>query len=856
MFWNYLKVAYRNLLRHPLYAAINVVGLGIAISFCLLAFLFVRYEWTYDGFHENADRIYRVYEEFEGSITSDDTPRELGPVLSEALTDVHSVRIRSGMRIVHDRGQTTKVNILQADPSILDVFSFPMIKGDPATALVAPNYVVITESMAARYFSGQDPIGKSISVQDVEPMVLNFGGGGSDKGDTQRTGEKEGPSGAQPAPAGTDHPGEVSGARFLSFSIGPTSSYTKPEEPDKRPTQELTVTGVIRDIPKNSTLRFDFLSALNPAARKREWNTVSTYVLLPENLSPLEMERRLDGLSIPWPRSRQPEKLKLQALRDIYFDSGGIHTQVGSTRRISRPGNPAHSYILAGIAMLVLVVAAVNYTNLSVGRSFSRAREVGMRKVAGGLRTQLARQFLAESVLLTLIALALGLALAELFLPGFNSLVSRKFALSDLADSGSLAFLLAMALAVGICAGGYPALFMSGFIPVDALKGRFKADRMGTFSRALVVFQLAISTALVTCMTKASIQMDKLKSKPLGFEPSHVVVVRLFGILGRMNLAKAFEEAVRPYHSVLNTTRTGHGFSSLMRSSFNISWEGTTLEGVESMLCDTRFLETMDIRLLDGRNFERDSDAATSVIVNETLARTLGWDAPLGETIRIGRKEMQVIGVVSDFHFRSLHHAIGPAVLQLQATSSTARSLPDFRVLLMIRIRPENVFDTLDFLREKWDEIVPDVPCDYNFLDEEIDRQYREERRWFRIAGYATLFAVFIACLGAFGLTSLTVARRTKEIGIRKTLGAPTSRIVSLLTGEYVVLVGIAALIAWPATYVAAERWLRDFAYRVDPGLGTFLLGGVLMLLMVLLAVSIQVTRAARANPVDALRYE
>ncbi|MDE3257428.1 MAG: ABC transporter permease [Gemmatimonadota bacterium] len=856
MFWNYLKVAWRNLLRHPLYATINVVGLGIAISFCLLAFLFVRYEWTYDGFHENANRIYRIYAEFESRRTSDNTPRELGPALSETLPDVRSVRIHTGMRIVHDRGQTTKVNILQADPSILDVFSFPLIKGDPANALVAPNHVVITETMAATYFPGQDPIGKSISVQDVEPFVLNFGGGGSDKGDTQRAGQKEGPAGAQPAPALTDHPGEVSGARILSFSISPPSPDTRQEEQDKRPMQELTVTGVIRDIPRNSTLRFDFLSALSPAAQKREWNTVNTFVLLPEYLSPLEMERRLDGLSIPWPRSRQPEKLKLQALRDIYFDSGGIHTQVGSTSRISRPGNPDHSYILAGIAMLVLVVAAVNYTNLSVGRSFSRAREVGMRKVAGGLRTQLARQFLAESVLLTLIALALGLALAELFLPGFNSLISRKFSLSDLADTNSLAYLLVMALIVGVFAGGYPALFMSGFFPVDALKGRFKADRMGYFSRALVVFQLAISTALVTCMTIASIQMDKLKSKPLGFEPSHVVVVRLFGILDRMNLAKAFEEAVRPYHSVLNTTRTGHGFSSLMRSSSNISWKGTTLEGVENISCDTRFLETMDIRLLDGRNFEREGDAETSVIVNETLARTLGLDAPLGESIRLGRKDMQVIGVVRDFHFRSLHHAIGPAVLNLQATSSTARFLPDFRVLLMIRIRPENVFDTLDFLREKWDETVPDVPFDHNFLDEEIDRQYREEERWFKIAGYATFFAVFIACMGAFGLTSLTVARRTKEIGIRKVVGAPTTRIVSLLAREYVVLVGIASLIAWPATYVTAERWLRDFAYRVDPGLGTFLLGGLLMLLMVLLAVSLQVTRAARANPVDALRYE
>ena len=826
MFWNYLKVAWRNLLRHPLYAAINVVGLGIAISFCLLAYLFVRYEWTYDAFHENADRIFRVYAEFEGRVTSENTPLVLGPAMSGAFPDVRSVRMHSGLRIVHDRGQTTKVNILQADPSILDVFTFPLIKGDPATALEAPDYVVITETMAERFFPGQDPIGKSISVQDVEPMVLKLGAAGG------------------------------SGVKMISFGITPPSPETKPEESDKLPTQELTVTGVIRDIPKNSTLRFDFLSVLKPAVQKREWNTVNTYVLLPEYLSPLEMERRLGGLSIPWPRSRQPEKLKLLAFRDIYFNSNVVGTDVGFGRVISRPGKPVHSYILAGIAILVLIVATVNYTNLSVGRSFSRVREVGMRKVAGGLRTQLARQFLAESVMLTLIAVALGLALAELFMPGFNSLISRKFALSDLADSTSLVFLFVLALIVGIVAGGYPAIFMSGFLPVDALKGRYKVDRMGFFSRALVAFQLTISTSLVTCMTIASIQMNMLKSKPLGFEPSHVVVVRLFGISQRMDLAKAFETAIRPYHSVLNTTRTAHGFSSLMRSRSHISWKGTTLESVESIFCDTRFLETMSIGLMEGRNFELDSDAETSVIVNESLARKLGWEAPIGETIRLGRKEQTVIGVVRDFHFRSLHHAIGPAVLQLQATSSSARSLPDFRFLLMIRIRPDNVHDTLDFLAEKWGEIAPDVPFNHNFLDEEIDRQYREERRWFRIAGYATFFAVFIACLGAFGLTSLTVARRTKEIGIRKISGAPTTSIVALLTREYVILVGIASLIAGPATYVAAEHWLRDFAYRVDPGIGTFLLGGLLMLLMVLLAVSLQVTRAARTNPVDALRYE
>ncbi len=820
MFWNYFKVAYRNLLRHPLYAAINVVGLGIAISFCLLAFLFVRYEWTYDGFHENADRIYRIVRELkinDAVHLSDNTEITLAPRLSESHPDIRCVRLDPRWRMVRHAGQTTKEDFLHADPEILDVFTFALIKGDPATALADPDYVVITETMADKYFPGEEPIGKTISVQDVEAAVFAVG---------------------------------ASGLNVISLGPQAQSTESKDQFSDARPTQVLTVTGVIRDIPKNSTIRFDFLSSLKPDNQKHGLNvsTVNTYIMLPDYLSPLEVERRFEDLKVPETRSRYLSKLMLQPLREIYFDS----------RRMGpRPdGNPVHSHLLGGIALLVLVVAGVNYTNLSVGRSFSRVREVGMRKVAGGLRTQLVRQFLAESVLLTLLALALGLALAELFLPGFNSLVSRKFALSDLGNSDSLLFLFIMALVVGVFAGGYPAFFMSRFFPVDALKGRFKADRVGYFSRVLVVFQLAISTGLVTGMTIASIQMSAWKSMPLGFEPSHVVVSRLLGISERLELAKVFEESIRPHHSVLKTTRTSHGLSNSMRNNTQIGWKGTTLEGVERIFCDSRLLETMGITLTAGRNFERQSDGETSVIVNESLARKLGWQTPLGETIRLDGKELTVIGVVRDFHFRSLHHAIEPAVLKFQASSPSTMPRPDFRYLLMIRIRPENVFDTLDFLREKWVEIVPDVPFDHNFLDEEIDRQYREEERWFRITGYATMFAVFIACLGAFGLTSLTVARRTKEIGIRKTLGAPTTGIVSLLAREYVVLVGIAALIAWPATYVTAERWLRDFAYRVDPGLGTFLLGGLLMLFMVLLAVSLQVTRAARANPVDALRYE
>ena len=785
MFWNYLKVAWRNLLRHPLYAAINVVGLGIAIAFCLLAFLYVRHEWTYDAFHENADRIYRVYTENDRGRRSASAPAALGPALAEVLPDVRIVRIDFDWkyRFIQHRGTKIAETIYVADPDIFEVFSFPLLKGDPATALMDPQNVVITENMAEKHFPGEDPIGKTLSIRTDRDAI--------------------------------------------SGSL------------------DLTVTGLVERIPKNSSIQFGFLSRLdlvgNEPRRRRSF--FKTYLLLPDDVSPSEVERRLKDLVSTWPKSPIWEKLKLQPLSDIHFDSRGVG--------LDPAGNPVYSYILACIAMLVLVVASVNYTNLSVGRSFSRAREVGLRKVAGGLRTQLATQFLTEAVLLTFVALGLGLALAELFMPGFNSLTRMEFSISDLVDSTAPVFLVILLLVVGIVSGSYPALIASRFLPADALKGQMRLERLGRIRRVLVVFQVAISIVLVGCTTVVGRQLNLMTTKPLGFSPKDVLIVHKMDKLDDKGVAGAYQEAARSYHAVLKTTRTGHAFSNMVQSFIDLKTNGTILNDVEILDGDLGLLETLGVRRKSGRGFERDGDAKTSVLVNEALVEKLGWEAPLGKTLRLGSRgrKLTVIGVVRNFHFHSVHRSVKPAVMCLNPRSFRER-------MLMVRIQPDDRAGAVRFLKEKWEEMAPDEVFYSSFLEDDIDRQYREERRWFKIAGYATFFAVFIACLGAFGLTSLTVARRTKEIGIRKVLGAPTFGIISLLTREYVVLVGIACLVAWPVTYVAAERWLQNFPYRVDPGIGAFLLGGLLTLLVVLLAVSLQVTRAARGNPVDALRYE
>ncbi len=783
MFWNYLKVAYRNLLRHPLYAAINVVGLGIAIAFCVLAFLYVRHEWTYDAFHENADRIYRVYlEDMPGqAITS--APSLLAPTMAEAVPEVRYVRMANELGFIQHRGEKIAENIKVVDPEIFEIFSFPLLKGDLKTALLDPQSVVITEKMAEKYFPAEDPMGKTLSIQI----------------------------------------GDGRGWRV----------------------RELTVTGIVGPIPRNSSIRFDILSRLDVVLNEPRWKHrfLNTYFLLPDFVRAPEFERRMEALATVWRTSRYWKSAKLQHLKDIHQYSKGIEFQPA--------GNPVYSYILACIAMLVLVVAAVNYTNLSVGRSFSRAREIGLREVAGGLRTQLAIQFLTESVLLTLVAFGLGLALAELFIPGFNSLTRMEFSISDLADSTAPVFLVVLLLVVGIVSGSYPALIASRFLPAEALKGQMRLERLGRIRRVLVVFQVAISIVLVGCTTVVGRQLSLMTTKPLGFSPKDVLIVRKMDKLDDKGVAGAYQEAAQSYHAVLQTARTGHAFSNRVQSVIDLKTNGTILNDVEILDGDLGLLETLGVRLRSGRGFERDGDAKTSVLVNDALVEKLGWQAPLGKTLQLGsgRRKYTVIGVVRDFYFHSVHRSVKPAVMRLNPRSVRTR-------MLMVRIRPDDRAGAVRFLKKKWEEMAPDDVFYHSFLEDEINRQYREENRWLRILGYATFFAVFIACLGAFGLTSLTVARRTKEIGIRKVVGAPTTRIISLLAREYVVLVGIAALIAWPATYIAAERWLRDFAYRVDPGIGTFLLGGLLTLVVVLLAVSLQVTRAARANPVDALRYE
>ncbi len=787
MFRNYLTVAYRNLVRYKVYSAINITGLAIGIAFCILTFLYVRHEWSFDAFHEKADRIYRVYnkgEVGEGSDASAYMPGPLGPVLAEAFpTQMQQVvRINTTSRTFQYGDHSFQERVIYVDPGFWDIFTFPLIKGDPATALDHKDAIVISETAAQKIFGNTDPMGKTISFTRNSKI------------------------------------------------------------------HQVLITGIVKDTPETSSIQFGCIQSYeNVEDALNSWNyttDTSIYVLLHNQVRPEDIEKLFPRfLNWSWPIMGEKQEMKLQPLTDVHF-SPNIRAPEPAT-------DPAYSYILLCITALVLFVACVNFMTLALGRSASRAREIGIRKVVGAHKPQVIVQFLTESVLLSLIAFVIGLALSELLMPLFNNLMAQKLSIVAHLDGLAFASLIGLALIVGLLAGTYPAFVLSGFMPIHVLKGRLKIVSAGLFSQFLVVFQIALSAVLVISALIMTSQLDYLRTKPLGFDSEHLIVVsrlsKLRG-LGPKGI-ETYRDALLSHHAILGVTPIYHMMRNGYQSRGVVVHEGTTLTGVEVFFVDYDFVPTLDIKLIEGRNYSRDlvTDPTASVIINQTLAKQLGPGPPLGKTLKFF-DDMTVIGVVNDFHFRSLHHKIGPALLKCDPEHQFSR--------LLVRVRADDIPGTLTFMEAQWEAVTQSPGFRYSFLDEGIDRQYRTEERWHRMIGYGTLFAIFIACLGAFGLTALAVTRRTKEIGIRKILGASVTNVVRLLSREFVLLVGIANVLAWPVAYWAMSKWLSDFAYRIELGIGAFALGGVLTLLVVIGTVSLQAIKAAKMNPVEALRYE
>ena len=809
MLKNYFKIALRNLLRQKLYAFINIFGLALGVACCLLILLFVEHEWSFDKFHEKAERIYRailVEHKADGAVEQMSyQPLPLGSTLAAEYPEIEqAVRIFHGGGAVSYGDKHFSERFIFTDPAFFEVFNFPWLKGDPTKALAGPNSAVITRRIAEKYFGAEDPIGKQLSTKNWRGQV------------------------------------------------------------------DVIVTGVAENPPDNSSIKFDFALHItkfpNYERNLTRWTNFngSVYVLLKDGVQGKTLESKFAPFVTKyWGEMRKGNQergvmakgddallLRLQPMTAIHLD-----TSVGSS---DEPvSNPMYAMILAGIAILVLTIACINFITLTLGRSTSRGREVGMRKVLGAFRSQLVRQFGGEALLMSALAFVLGLMLAELFLPVFKQFTQKNLSLQQLSGGWAFAAMLGLLPLIGLFAGGYPAAFISRFQPATVLKGTLRLRQRSFFTRGLVVFQFGLAIFLIVCAVFIARQQQFIASRNLGYTPEQVIAINSFGGASRDGAAKMLRlrEALRAHpQQVLAVTGTS--------AAFNKGWDlnGFTHEGVERSAfifgVDYDYLDMLGIPLVAGRNFSRElqSDITHSVIVNETLVKEFGWQEPvIGRRLSGWNDEKApggpvVIGVVRDYHFLSLHRRIQPAVLLMD---------PDWGINdILVRVSATNIPATIKLLEEKWRTVAPSTPFDFTFVNEDLQRQYEADLRWQKIISYSTAFAVLLACLGLFGLATLAATSRTKEVGIRKVLGASVARVVTLLSREFALLVLLANCLAWPFAYLVMNKVLQNYAYRIEISWWVFALSGGVALLIALLTVSTQAIKAALANPVEALRYE
>lgn len=804
MFRNYLTVAIRNLLRHKTYSVINIAGLAIGMACCIVILLLVRHELSFDTFHEKGDRIYRIY--LKASFGDKDifTSNTYGPMGQALVEDYPEVvdftrffyTSWSGKFLVHYKGRRLFLEETKyAEPSFFKVFDFELASGDPKTALREPYSAVLTQDAAQKIFGNENPVGKVF----------------------QRDGK---------------------------------TSYT--------------VTGVLKNMPKNSHLQFDMLLSItelinDPNHKINNWRSFDfpTYLLLDKGADSKSLEKKLPAFAKkyldPGVLARVNLEFFLQPLADIHLHSSHINGEMNWYEN-----DPAYVYGISLLAFIVLLIACFNFTNLSTSRSTGRAREVGIRKIVGAKRVQLIRQFLGESVLLAFCAMALAIALVELALPALNAFFGDVLVF-DYFDNWKISLsLVGITIITGVLSGSYPAFFISAFRPVIALKGP-QSSKTGkaAIKKTLVVAQFAVSVILLISTGVIIGQLQYIRDRDLGFNQDNIVTIPMDHISSHQ-----IYESMR--HKLLqNPAITGvaashvklgrkDGFST---NSFN--FEGHSSEDpftLKYLAVDYDFFSVYDLELVEGRAFSRefgtDAGSGRAYIINQAAAKEIGWERAVGKKVWQKKNSLadgQVIGVVKDFHFMSLHTEIGPFIMFINPGELSQMS---------VRIRPGNIAKTLDFLKATWGEYVPGCPFEYSFLDEHLANLYRSEERTATIVGVFSLLAIFVACLGLFGLISFSVQQRTKEIGIRKVLGASVPQVVVLLCREFMILFGIAILVAWPVVWYAMDHWLQDFAYRIELGPGLFVLGAVLAMIIALLTVSFQAVKAATANPVDALRYE
>jgi predicted permease len=794
MFGNHLKTAWRNIVKHKAFAAINVVGLAIGLACCLLILFWVQDELGYDSFHKNSGRIYRIVSDWAKHNWNgvEGTPAPLAPAIEKVLPEIEkTARLATHNRLVFRYGEKAfyEARGVIVDASFFEIFSFPFLAGNPKTAFTGPYDLVISQVLAAKYFGTEEPVGKTVEV-DGRPCVVR---------------------------------------------------------------------GVVQDQPGRSTIRFDFASSFayidKLSGLSNHWGAFnfSTYLLLKKGVDPAGLGPKITqvGLTHNSPQVVKGVRFRLQPLARVHLDARPYEQAVMDL------GDAKTVYLFSVIAAFVLVVACVNFVNLATSRSLVRAREVGLRKTIGAGRGDIIRQFFGESFLLVCGAFLISLGLARLLLPAFNRLAGKMMS-PNLLRLEFLAGAAAVLAVTGFVAGLYPALVLSGFAPVQVLRRTFTSGRGkgSALRKILVVFQFALSIILLIGTVVFARQYHEMRTTDLGFTKENIVQIPVKENIGKNYQAVKTRMAQHP--SVLAVTAELYSFAeNAYRSSGNFDWEGRAPDQNIDLIyggVDFGFFEALDMTVLEGRPFSKDrpTDATAAYILNEEAVRRMGIKDPVGKRFSVSEdRKGTIIGVVKNAQFQSFRFKEDPRFFYITEMGSA-----DDMGLVLVKIDGSRIREAIDHLRRVWKEFNPVSPFEYRFLEETYDRLYRSELRTSRVFRLFSGLAVFIACLGLLGLASFTAERRTKEIGIRKILGASPRGIVALISGQLTAWILAANVVAWPVAYYALNRLLQPYTYRTSLGVWVFVLPSLGAFVLAWLTVGGLSLKAAQANPARSLRQE
>jgi putative ABC transport system permease protein len=794
MIKNYLLVAFRSLSKNKAFSFINIVGLAIGMTACFLIYINVKFELSYDSFNEKSDQIYRVSTDVKFPNSTAFLPGsfiQMGPSLQQDYPEVKANTRISGSRFLVQYGNSKfqEDNVIYADPSLFTVFTLPVVKGDVKKGFGAPFTVVMTETMAKKYFGNSNPVGKSLLLDDKHPAL---------------------------------------------------------------------VTAVIKDVPSNSHFKFDMavsfatLEGVRSDALKN-WASFGclTYIVLPKGYDYNKLQRQLPAFANKhYTQADKKENLgydfSIEPLKDVYMDA---------KRRTPETGDLHNVWIFSIIAVFILLIACINFINLTTARATERAKEVGVRKVIGAARGQLIIQFLSESVVICLAAFLLSILFSYSLLPLFNQL-SGKVTNTSIFSHGYLLQFFILSCAIGIIAGLYPALVLSGFKPVITLKGRFSKSSKGILMRkGLVVAQFTISIVLIIGTIVVYNQLNYMRSQPLGFQKDQMLAINFYSDSTVQHRAELIKNELKKIPNVVSATasRSLPGFSNGNSDSKIENKAGIMQQIViDAYYVDYDFIPQFEMKLAAGRIFSKSfgTDTTHSMIINETAAKNLGYRTPaeaLGrDYLQWGRKG-KIIGVLKDFHFQSLQETIRPLSMIID---------PDFNRMFTLKIESKDIPATISAIQSKWNSLVPERPFNYTFVDDAFNKQYAAQVNFGNLFLYFAVLAICISCMGLFGLAAYSTIQRTREIGIRKVFGASVISIVNMLSVEFLQLVIISSLIAFPLAWFTMNKWLQDFAYRIAIDWWIFASAGVIALVIAFATVSFQAVKAALANPVESLRSE